>query len=140
MESALVGVVLLGLARLLAVLLNKPFHFLWSTIAPTDIPYFGTACLSLLLGLGLPYGVNYVLAKRNWTILEAKTEAIERHGNDLLRLLHAASLEEKTVSISLDTGKVYVGLVAATPILHPMTRISGSRLSIADIETKKLIR
>ncbi len=53
------------------------------------------------------------------TLLEAKSKAIERHGNDLLRLLHTASLEEKTVSLSLDNGKVYIGVVAAAPNLAP---------------------
>jgi hypothetical protein len=145
-ESALVGVLLLGLARPLAALLNRPLRTLWSTIAPPDIPFLGTTCISLLLGLGLPYGLNYVLAKSKWmTILDAKSKAIERHGNDLLRLLHTASLEEKTVSISLDTGKVYVGLVAATPNLAPhdtylgITPFYSGYRSIAAIATKKLI-
>jgi hypothetical protein len=82
--------------------------------------------MSLGLGLVAPYLLNFILTSTaKMTVLDAKTAAIERHGNDLLRLLHYASLEEKTVSVSMDNGKVYMGLIAAAPNLAPHDTYGG---------------
>lgn len=121
-ESALAGVVLAAVSRAVVTLANLSDHvrFAWFDLAPSNIPFLGTATGSLLLGLVAPYLLNPILSWTHiMTIVDAKTKAIERHGNDLLRLLHRASLEEKPVSVALDNGKVYVGLIAAAPNLSP---------------------
>jgi hypothetical protein len=76
------------------------------------------------------------------TLLDAKTKAIELHGNDLLRLLHNASLEERPVSVSSDNGKVYIGVVAAAPNLAPhdtYLSITPFYSGYRDRETNELI-
>ena len=121
-KSAFAGVVLVIISRLLVMIVNfsPPLRSGWNAVAPSDIPFLGTASASLLLGFIAPYSLNFLLSKtRSMTVIDAKTAAIERHGNDLLRLLHSASLGEKTVSVSLDNGKVYIGLIAAVPNLSP---------------------
>jgi hypothetical protein len=122
MESALVGVFLSILGRL-AVLLLLCFPSAmkaWMTVAPASVPFLGTALGSLLLGLCTPHLLNLFLDKtRIMTKLDAQTEAIEHHGNHLLRLLHTASSEEKPIAIVLDNLKVYIGTVAAAPNLEP---------------------
>jgi hypothetical protein len=114
--------VLVAISRFIAMLANLSVYVrtTWFELAPSNIPFLGTATASLILGLVAPYLLNIVLAWTGiMTVIDAKTEAIARHGNDLLRLLHGASLEEKPVSIALDNGKVYIGLIAAAPNLSP---------------------
>ena len=41
--------------------------------------------------------------------------AIQRYGNHLLQLLHSAQAQEKLISVTLENGKVYIGLVSAAP-------------------------
>jgi hypothetical protein len=122
-ESALIGVLLVFLSRIFVVSLNHCcliVRSIWFTVSPRNIAFLGTATVSLLLGLMIAYPLNFILdATGLLTLVDAQTKAIERHGNDLLRLLHAASSEEKTVSISLDNGKFYIGLIAAAPNLAP---------------------
>lgn len=121
-ESALMGVVLTVLARVIVVLLGHwpPVRSAWMSVAPPQIPFLGTAAGSLILGLAAGHPLNWLLSATGvLTLFDAKSQAIERHGNHLLRLLDKASSEERTVAISLDIGKVYVGLVAAEPNLAP---------------------
>ena len=92
---------------------------IWYNFAPS-IPFLGTATVSLFVGFVAPYALNTILDKTGWmSRLDARMNAIERYGNHLLRLLHEASVHEKTISIALDNGKVYIGLVAAAPNLEP---------------------
>jgi hypothetical protein len=121
-ESALMGVVLTFVSRLIDILLGhySPFRSAWLSIAPPQIPLLGTATGSLILGLVAGQPLNLLLGATGFlTLGEARGQAIERHGNELLRLLHKASAEERTVSVSMDNGKVYVGLVVAAPNLAP---------------------
>ena len=87
-----------------------------------------------------PYLLNVLVGKAGKLTLQAK--AIDRHGNDLLRLLHTASLEEKPVSVSLENGKVYIGVVAAAPSLAPQDTylsITPFYSGYRDRETNELI-
>ena len=52
----------------------------------------------------------------------AQRSAVARHGNELLKLLHSASDQERAVSITLDNRKVYVGMVSEAPNLEPHDR------------------
>jgi hypothetical protein len=120
-ESAFAGVLLTCVARLLVIFANRfpSMQAIWSGVAP-NIPFLGTAAVSLLLSFVTPYIFNIVLDKTGvMSRLDAQTSAIERYGNHLLRLFHAASMQEKPVSVALDNGKVYIGLVAAAPNLEP---------------------
>jgi hypothetical protein len=107
------------------------------------MPYLGTVTVSLALGLVSPYFLNVLLGRTGMlTLLDAKTKAIELHGNDLLRLLHNASLEERPVSVSSDNGKVYIGVVAAAPNLAPhdtYLSITPFYSGYRDRETNELI-
>ncbi len=144
-ESALAGVLLVFVSRFVVMIANLSSHLrsAWFAVAPPDIPFLGTASVSLILGFVAPYSLNFILSKTSrMTVLDAKTVAIERHGNDLLRLLHTASLEEKTVSLSLDNGKVYIGLVAAAPNLAPhdtYLEITPFYSGYRDKETQELV-
>jgi hypothetical protein len=121
MESAFAGL-LLTLAARVVVLFAQRWPLIqseWSDLAP-GIPFLGTTAARLLLGIAAPYVLNVFLDKTGiMSRLDAQTRAIERYGNHLLRLFHSASLQEKTVSVALDNGKVYIGLVAAAPNLEP---------------------
>jgi hypothetical protein len=117
MESAFAGLLLTLVARVVVLFAHRwpLLQSVWSDIAPS-LPFLGTAAASLLLGIVAPYVLNVFLDKTGvMSRLDAPTRAIERYGNHLLRLFHAASLQEKTVSVALDNGKVYIGLVAAAP-------------------------
>jgi hypothetical protein len=121
MESAFVGVLLSFVARFLVMLANlwPAATSIWYNVA-LGIPFLGTAAVSLLVGFVAPYALNTILDKIGvMSRLDAQMNAIERYGNHLLRLLHEASVQEKTISITLDNGKVYIGLVAAAPNLEP---------------------
>lgn len=121
LESAFVGL-LLGVFAWITVGTVQRWPIavkLWRDIAP-DMPFLGTATLSLLLGISLPYISNWVLRKtRLQTIEDAQLRAVSRYGNNLQRLLHSAAFDEKTISITLDSRKVYVGYVIQAPNLEP---------------------
>lgn len=119
-ESALGGVILamLGWLLLLGLRRNPWVQLEWKAVAP-DMPFLGTACVSLILGVASPYVLNAFLNLTGiLTRVGAQLRAIDRYGNQLLRLLHAASAQERMVSIVLDNRKVYIGSVAAAPNLE----------------------
>lgn len=121
LSSALAGVVCAFAGRVLATALRSVpvLHQGWRAIAAPDIPYLGTALVSLLIGGVSAYLLNFVLSVTGWvTEKDAQRKAIQRHGNHLLRLLHRAANEERTVSVTLDNRKVYIGLLAAAPNLE----------------------
>jgi hypothetical protein len=107
-ESALAGVALVVISRLLVLLLSVFNHLQsgWSAIVPAEIPFLGTATVSLILGVCSPYLLNAILTTSGrMTVLDAKTWAIERYGNDLLRLLHSASWRRRRCLSPWTTGK-----------------------------------
>lgn len=123
-ESAFYGLVFSFIAWAVsrAIIQNLPSVAIWwRGVTPTPpIPYLGTACLSLLCGVFSPFALNAILnLTKLLTAQEAHLKAIERHGNDLLRLLHKANHEELLVSVTLDNKKVYIGPLASAPDLEP---------------------
>lgn len=120
-ESALVGVVLFGLATAITVTIGAYGGLpqqQWHRLFP-DVPYLGSAIGALLIGFVSPYFVNWFLDKTGWWTKEAaRNKALSRHGNHLLRLLLEASSKEKPVSITLDSGKLYIGMVEFVPALE----------------------
>ncbi len=92
----------------------------WWDGATPQVPYLGTACLGLLFGIVSPYALNAILGLMpRLAAQEARKTAIDRHGNDLLRLLHRANHEERLVSVTLDSRKVYIGALGSAPDLEP---------------------
>ena len=120
LESAVVAVILSGAGRMLVFLLARVnwFNSLWQLISP-GWPFFGSAAISLLLGLILPYIANFICEKSGWLpAKQANFRAINLYGNHLLRLLHTAQAQERLVALTLDNNKVYIGTVAAAPNLE----------------------
>ena len=121
-ESALAGIVLAAVGWSIVRWANTfpSIRSLWDQLAPHNIPFLGTAFVSLLLGIVSPWVMNLILIKAHLlTPREAQTLAVRNHGNHLLQLLHKAAENEQPVSITLDNNKVYIGLVAAAPNLAP---------------------
>lgn len=121
-ESAFYGLVFTVVAWVLSgtVTQHIPSVAIWWHNTTPAIPYLGTACVALLLGVFSPYVLNTFLNITKFlTVQKAHLTAIERHGNDLLRLLHKANHEEGLVSVTLDNKKVYIGALASAPDLEP---------------------
>lgn len=103
-----------------AAVRSLPMLAVWWDGATPQVPYLGTACLGLLFGIVSPYALNAFLGLMpRLTAQEARKTAIDRHGNDLLRLLHRANHEERLVSVTLDSRKVYIGALGSAPDLEP---------------------
>ncbi len=120
LESALVGVIFAAFGWIVVrvVALAPCAVMFWENIAPR-IPYLGTALVALAIGLIAPVALNFALARAGLlTRGDAQRKAIDRHGNHILRFLHAASTQERPVAITLDNRKVYIGTVAAAPNLE----------------------
>jgi hypothetical protein len=81
----------------------------WESIVP--FPYLGTSLLACVLGLTLPWPLNFIPFFRKE---EANQRAIERSNDHLEILLSRACRETKAVSITLKKRKVYIGLITRT--------------------------
>jgi len=85
---------------------------LWKEFAP--FPYAGSAVGSLGVAGATSLIVNLI---RDRTA--SSGSAITRHGDSLMKLLHSAQKEKKTVMLTLSDKKVYVGFVALDLNLKP---------------------
>jgi hypothetical protein len=151
LESAFFGLLLSVPARLLTYYWPRCFETGRSTRTTwgelwRDAPLSGTATVSLLLGLTVPFAINWLLAtylqlpgpKEPWrfysetkdpgkSVLEflkpaketALGLAIESSGNSLHQLLHQSVLKHVPILITLASRKVYVGYVTESPNLKP---------------------
>ncbi len=121
LESAFVGLVLAGAVRILvslAVRWSPPNGYLFWVAGVVGSAFPGehfvtTAVVSLFLGLTLP-----LLANLKCDVEKAQRWAINRYGNQILRLVHQAAQEERLVSVTLDNRKVYIGVVKDAPNLE----------------------
>jgi hypothetical protein len=116
-QSAIVGIALSGLGRLLILAIKAtPFgesiRLAWLQFSPFN--YSGTSAAALLLGPLAALVVNLFINKER-----ARDMEIRGHGNSLLRLLHQAEQDKRMISVTLDTRKWYVGWVAQSPNLDP---------------------
>lgn len=123
LSSAVAGVVLLFIARLLVLLLGfidrglfaSAFTDLWSTLVP--LPHSGTATLSLVLG-GLLSPIDNLWFSR--TDLALRKEDVRVHGNALENLFlrsmeRIESDADAVMAITLMSRKVYIGWAVRQP-------------------------
>lgn len=134
LESALVAILLTGAARLAAMALAQSAWVtgIWAAIAP-PFDFFGTALLSIIIGVVSPVLLNALgeamdkhdrvraLLAKVWVFSNrrALSTAMRRHGSELHRILYTALDEERQVSITMDSKKVYIGYVYGAPKLEP---------------------
>lgn len=117
-ESSLAGAILFLFGRVTTYVLvsHTPVGPVvsrwWLAFAP--VSFSGTATLSFFVGLAAPFVLNIF-----WKEDISKQRAVERHGNDLLRLFDYALRNQQLVSITLDNRKVYVGYIVSAPNLRP---------------------
>ena len=119
-ESAVVGTVLLTVARFLIVVgtYTPAAHWLaywWGVYSP--FANGDTAAMALLLGPLSAWWLNLRISK-----LEAKRRAVAKHGDLLLKLLSAAEQRDQMISVTLANSKWYVGFVRDSPSLDPQER------------------
>jgi hypothetical protein len=116
--SGVSGSCLLALARLLtysiavAGLFKLSWLLSWHAFFPVD--FSGTGVTALALGVILPLAGNLCMGRQR-----AQDLAVRRYGGSLSRLLHAATMREFPVSITLENRKTYVGFVIGAPNLDP---------------------
>ena len=111
-RAAIAGGFLAALARLVVLLLNYSLPQageIWELYAP--FPHSGTAVLSVLLGVVLPFIGNRFYSQ------EEAARRIARESGDLIELIISESIEEqKLVEISLRSGKSYIGFALESGI------------------------
>ena len=116
--SGVSGSCLLALARLLtysvvaAGLFKFSWVLRWHAFFPVD--FSGTGVTALALGVILPLAGNLCMGRQR-----AQDLAVRRYGGSLSRLLHAATMREFPVSVTLENRKTYVGFVIGAPNLDP---------------------
>jgi len=117
-ESAIAGTFLLFLGRLItfgvsATAFGHWFRPIWASFAPVD--FSGTGAATLALGMAAPIAVNRWLVTKE----DARARAIGKHGNNFLRLTFNAQVRERTISVTLDNRKTYIGYMVDAPSLDP---------------------
>jgi hypothetical protein len=116
--SAVSGAVLLALARLCTYSLVAVGLFKLSWVlrfhAFFPVDFSGTGVSALGLGVILPLVGNLCLERDR-----AQDLAVRRYGGSLSRLLHAATIRDFPVSVTLENRKTYVGFVIGAPNLDP---------------------
>lgn len=112
LNSALAGIFLLILARFLTLLLASHCPNLvktWKTLAPFQ--YGGTAFIALTLGLVMPSALNLAYPREKAyrrVVRKSDTNALEQ-------LFIDAQDHDQPIILTLESGKVYVGLIQWTP-------------------------
>ncbi len=112
-NSVLAGIGLIGLAVSVTQTIGY-FRPEWieeiKRFVPLQLPYTGTAVLSLLFGIILPHLSNLFIDKTR-----ALSRSIKLIGNELEQLINGAFLEASLVSFTMKSGKVYVGWPVSLP-------------------------
>jgi hypothetical protein len=112
LHAAAAGLLFLLIAFALALIIAWRWpHWAswWQTIVP--FPYVGTSLIACVIGLALPWPLNFISLFHKE---RANQRAIERSNDHLEILMARAGRETKAVSITLKSRKVYVGLITRT--------------------------
>ena len=117
-ESAIAGLFLAAAARILVCLItilpgSTLLQSCWERFSP--FPFSGSAAGSVILGVVLPWIVNYCYDESR-----SKDRALESHGNALFKLLHDSVRYTKPIAITLANRKWYMGYVTVSPNLDPL--------------------
>ncbi len=136
-NSVLVGIALI----FLSVVITQTVGYLlpaWTEgikqAVPLQLPYTGTAVLSLLFGIVLPHLSNLFIDKTR-----ALSRSIKLTGDELEQLIDGAFLDASLVSFTMKNGKVYVGWPVSLPrpsrdsYLSVLPLFSGYRNAEQDI-------
>ena len=112
-NSVLVGIALIGLSIIVTQTMGY-FQPEWiegiKRFIPLQLPYTGTAVLSLLFGITLPHLSNLFINKTR-----ALSRSIKLIGNELEQLINGAFINASLVSFTMKSGKVYVGWPVSLP-------------------------
>ena len=112
-NSVLAGIVLIGLSVAIAKTIeyvDPPWLHAIKESVPLQLPYTGTAALSLLLGVLLAHLSNLFINDTR-----ALSWSIKLIGNELEQLINGAFLKASLVSFTMKNGKVYVGWPVSLP-------------------------
>jgi len=119
-----------------ALLKFLPGFYSWLyDLLPVKNQMVGTSLLSLALSVGICFAWNFFYDKRRGT-----KRAIRRKGNELERVISGAFHESKVVSVTMISGKVYIGWVKELPTpsiskyIRVVPLISGYRNDKLEIE------
>ena len=108
-HSALAGALFMAFGFLLTRLLlqlSPELGFAWRRLVP--FPYSGTACAAFLAAVLAPWPLNRM---RRFARKTEADRALEQSGDFLEMLLVRAVRRVKPVSVTLKSGKVYIGYV-----------------------------
>ena len=111
-HAAAAGLLFLLIAFAIVLFISSrwpDFTKLWEGVVP--FPYLGTSLIACILGLALPWPLNFFSIFRKEV---ANQRAIERSNDHLEILVSRACREVKAVSITLKSRKVYIGLITRT--------------------------
>ena len=112
-NSVLAGIMLIGLSVGITKIIEY-FEPAWlytiKESVPLQLPYTGTAVLSLLLGILLSHLSNFFISDTR-----ALSWSIKLIGNELEQLINGAFLKAALVSFTMKNGKVYVGWPISLP-------------------------
>lgn len=113
-ESAVVGLVLFFLVRLIAVVLPDSSWWPLQTVKRA-LPFKFSASLVGAFVLGIGGGL---ISNLRWDAASAVRAAVRNHGGDLRIFLHTAAEDAVPVALTMSTRKVYVGFVMGPPSLR----------------------
>ena len=117
MESAIAAVFLTGLGRLITSLIAQvPWGRALEDFCREALPFpfLGTTLSAFLVGFLAPFPINRWLAHEK----KAKWRAVGSRNDPLVSLLYEAAESLNPIVVTLDSRKVYVGLVLSAPNLE----------------------
>jgi hypothetical protein len=121
LESVLAGCVLGFVSYFSIALLDRrepQVRGYWHEYAPR-MPYVATTIGVAIIGVCLPFLLNFLLKCIGITAERNRRWAVKRYGNALQRLLQEALDHERPICVTLENKKVYVGTVSSVPTLSP---------------------
>ena len=116
MESAIAGVILTGIGRLITSLaVQVPWGRALEGFCHDSLPFpfVGTTLSAFLFGLFVPFPINLRFKKN-----QAIARAVDSRNDPLVSLLYKAANSLNPVTVTLDSRKVYEGIVLRAPNLE----------------------